>query len=151
MGASLSARNEIAIKAMETSCISCFKDSQVSDIRKSHRISFWDSEGVLLINCLSKGQTVTGSYYANLLRQLWQKIKENRRGKLSLGVLFHQDNAPAHKSAEALAAIHDCGFQLVEHLRYSQDLAPSDYYLFPKLKSYSVAIILQLMMTSLLP
>jgi len=51
-------------------------------------------------------------------------------------VLFHQDNAPAHKSAVALAAFRDCGFQLVKHPTYSSDLAPSDYYLFPKLKSY---------------
>ena len=97
---------------------------------------FRDSEGVLLIDYLSKGQTVTGSYYANLLRQLRQKIKENRREKLSLGLLFHQENVPAHKSAVALAAIHDCGFQLVEHPSYSPDLVLSDYYLFPKLKSY---------------
>ena len=55
-----------------------------------------------------------------------RKLKENRSGKLSLGVLFHQDNAPAHKSAVALAAIHDCVFQLVEHPPYSPDLAPSD-------------------------
>ena len=91
---------------------------------------------MLLIDHLSKGQIVTGSYYANLLRQLRQKIKENRSGKLSLAMLFHQDNASAHKSAVALAAIHDCGFQLVEHPPYSPDLAPSDYSLFPKLKSY---------------
>ena len=25
------------------------------------------------------------------------------------GVLFHQDNAPAHKSVVAMAAVHDCG------------------------------------------
>ena len=97
---------------------------------------FWDSKGVLLIDYLSKGQTVTGFYYANLLCQLRHKIKENRRGKLRLGVLFHHDNTPAHKLAVALAAIHDCGFQLVEHPAYSPDLYPSDYYFFPKLKSY---------------
>jgi len=45
--------------------------------RKSHDISFFlDSEGVLLIDYMSKGQLVTGSYYANLLCQLWQKIKK---------------------------------------------------------------------------
>ena len=49
-------------------------------------------------------------------------------------MLFHQDNAPAHKSAVALTAIHDCGFPLVENPPYSPDLAPSDYYLFPKMK-----------------
>ena len=31
------------------------------------------------------------------------------------GVLFLQDNAPAHKSVVAMAAVHECGFELVDH------------------------------------
>jgi len=65
-------------------------------------------------------------------------------------MLFHQDNVPAHKSAMALAAVHDCGFQLVKHSPYSPDLASLDYYLFPKLKSYLSGNYLPLMMASLL-
>ena len=34
-----------------------------------------------------------------------------------------------------MAAIHDCGFNLIEHPPYSPDLAPSDFHLFPKLKA----------------
>ena len=34
-----------------------------------------------------------------------------------------------------MAAIHDCGFKLIEHPPYSPDLAPSDFHLFPKLKT----------------
>ena len=33
-----------------------------------------------------------------------------------------------------MAAINECGFELLEHLPYSPDLAPLDYYLFSKLK-----------------
>ena len=50
-------------------------------------------------------------------------------------MLFHQDNAAAHKSLVTLAAIHECDFQLVQHPPYSPDLAPSDYYLFPSMKN----------------
>ena len=50
------------------------------------------------------------------------------------GVLFHQDNVPAHKSVVTMAAVHDCGFELVDHPPYSPDLAPSDYFLFPNMK-----------------
>jgi histone-lysine N-methyltransferase SETMAR len=95
---------------------------------------FWDAEGVLLVDYLEKGHTIPGTYYANLLRQLKEKIKILRRGKLTRGVLFHQDNAPSHKSTVAMAAINECGFEILEHPPYSPDLAPSDYYLFPKLK-----------------
>ena len=56
------------------------------------------------------------------------------RGKLTRGVLFHQDNAPAHRSTLAMAAIQKCGFQLVNDPPYSPDLAPSVHYLFPKIR-----------------
>ena len=95
---------------------------------------FWDADGILLIDYLQKGQTINGTYYAPLLTQLWEKIKIKRRGKLTKGVLFHQDIAPVHKPVIAMAAIHDCGFKLIEHPPYSPDLAPSDFHLFPKLK-----------------
>ena len=34
-----------------------------------------------------------------------------------------------------MAAVHDCGFKLIKHPPYSPDLAPSDFHLFPKLKT----------------
>ena len=51
---------------------------------------FWDSEGVLKIDYLQKGQTITGDYYTSELRQLMEAIKEKRRGKLHAGVLLLQ-------------------------------------------------------------
>ena len=45
---------------------------------------------------------------------LW-KVEDTFREqpeKLMKVVLFHQDNAPAHKSVVAMAAMHDCGFKL---------------------------------------
>ena len=33
-----------------------------------------------------------------------------------------------------MAAVHDCGFELVDHPSYSPDLAPSNYFLFPNMK-----------------
>ena len=63
------------------------------------------------------------------------RILISSAGKLSKGVLFHQDNAPVHKSVIAMAAINDCGFKLIENLPYSPDLAPSDFHLFPKMKT----------------
>jgi len=55
---------------------------------------------------------------------------------LRRGVLFHQDNAPAHTSSQARTAIRNAGFELLHHPPYSPDLAPSDFYLFPKLKEF---------------
>ena len=49
-------------------------------------------------------------------------------------IALPQDNALAHRSTVAMAAIQKCGIQLVEHTPYSPDLAPSDYYLFLEVK-----------------
>ncbi|UYV61879.1 hypothetical protein LAZ67_1006929 [Cordylochernes scorpioides] len=95
---------------------------------------FWDSEGVLLLDFLNKGQTITDNFYANLVKQLRESIKEKRRGKLSRKIVYHQDNAPSHRSLQAMAAIYDSGFELLPHAPYSPDLAPSDFNLFPHLK-----------------
>jgi [histone H3]-lysine36 N-dimethyltransferase SETMAR len=97
---------------------------------------FWDARGVILVDFLQKGATITGAYYANLISKLRDLIKEKRRGKLRKGVLLHHDNAPSHTSAIAKAAIAKAGFELVEHPPYSPDLAPSDFRLFPKLKEH---------------
>ena len=47
-----------------------------------------------------------------------------------------QDNAPAHTSHEvAMTAATEWGVKVLPHPSYSPDMAPSDFYLFPKLKS----------------
>jgi histone-lysine N-methyltransferase SETMAR len=48
--------------------------------------------------------------------------------------LLH-DKAPVHTLVAAKMAIQCCGFQELNHPPYSPDLAPSDYFLFSKLKS----------------
>ena len=97
---------------------------------------FWDAKGIVFIEYLQKGKTINEEYYAKLLRELRQAIKSKRPGKLTKGVLLHQDNAPAHKSLVAMSAVHDCGFELIDHPPYSPDLAPSDFFLFANLKKH---------------
>lgn len=112
------------------------KAKVVSSAGKVMASVFWDAKGIVFIDYLQKGRTINGEYYANLLRELRKAIKSKRPGKLTKGVLFHQDNAPAHKSVVAMAAVRDCGFELVDHPPYSPDLAPSDFFLFPNMKKH---------------
>ena len=95
---------------------------------------FWDCDGVVMIEYLEKGHTVTGQYYAQQLERLKQAIMEKRPGKFSAGVLLLHDNAPAHSAKVAVAMATKCQFDLLPHPPYSPDLAPSDYYMFPQLK-----------------
>ena len=44
------------------------------------------------------------------------------------------NNAPAHPALATQKKLAYLGFQCLDHPRYSPDLAPSDYNLFPGLK-----------------
>jgi len=92
---------------------------------------FWDRDGILLIDCLPSGQTINAECYSSLLVQLKDILKEKRRGKVTKGVLFLHDNAPAHRAFATQKKLAYLGFQFLDHPPYSPDLAPSDYHLFP--------------------
>ncbi|XP_015432649.1 PREDICTED: histone-lysine N-methyltransferase SETMAR-like [Dufourea novaeangliae] len=97
---------------------------------------FWDAKGILLIDYLQKGKTVTGQYYGMLLDKLKAAIRENRPGMAKKKVLFHHDNAPAHSSAIAQEKLSKLKFEILPHPPYSPDLVPSDFHVFPKLKTF---------------
>ena len=97
---------------------------------------FWDERGILLLDFLETGKTINGEYYAGLLDKLKDAITRTRPGLKKKKLLFHQDNAPPHKSGVAMAKLDKLGFEITEHPAYSPDLAPSDYYLFTNLKKH---------------
>ena len=47
---------------------------------------------------------------------------------------FHQDKAPVHNSILVTDYLTKMGIKTVPHPPYSPDLAPCDFWLFPKLK-----------------
>jgi hypothetical protein len=50
------------------------KEDKVGSISmKTHGIGIWDAEGILFIDYLQRGKTITGEYYSNLLTRLDKK------------------------------------------------------------------------------
>ena len=49
-------------------------------------------------------------------------------------LVFHQDNARAHGAQETIMTINFLGFERLDHLPYSPNLAPMDFAIFPKFK-----------------
>lgn len=70
---------------------------------------------------------MTGKYYSALLGKVRVKIVEERRGMISKGVLFLQNNPRAHKSHSN--KLCNLRFDLVKQSPCSPDLASSDYHL----------------------
>ena len=73
-------------------------------------------------------------YCIIILRNLRERIKKERRGKLTSGILLQHDNATPHTSQKTKAVINKIGFELMPHPPYSPDLAPSDYWLFEEMR-----------------
>jgi len=48
--------------------------------KQGYAMVFWDSQGVIITNYLSKGSMVTGAYYANELREALN-LKSKQRGR----------------------------------------------------------------------
>ena len=130
-------RRPKAIHAVEALNFSCSKEGQGgSSAGKVMAFVYWDAKDIVFIDYHQKGKTMNREYYVKLLRELQQVIKSKQSGKLTKGVLLHQDNAPAHKSLVAMSAVHDCGFELIDHPLYSPDLELSDHFLYPNLKKH---------------
>jgi len=96
---------------------------------------FWDSEGILFIDYLEKGKTITGKYYSNLLTRLDEIICEKRPNLQKKKIIFYQGNAPAKKRVLAMGKLRDLHHELLKHPPYSPDLAPSDFYLSTKIQT----------------
>ena len=59
----------------------------------------WATHGILFIDYLEKGRTIKSEYYMALLVRLKKEMAKK--------VLFHQDNAPCHKSTATKATLHE--------------------------------------------
>jgi len=102
--------------------------------RKTLASIFWDQDGILLIDYLTKGQTINVECYSSLTVQMKDILKGKRCGKVTKLVLFFHNNVPAHRSLTTQKKLDYLGFQFLDHPPYSPDLAPLNYHLFPGLK-----------------
>ena len=61
-------------------------------------------------------------------------MKEKHCRKVTKGILFLHDNAPAYRALATQKKMAYLDFQCLDHPPYSPCLAPSDYDLFPGLR-----------------
>lgn len=94
---------------------------------------FFSCEGEVARILAPAGGTVTGKFYRE---SVLPSVVANFRNQHPTGHLrLHHDNAPSHRCSAVLTYLQDEGIELVPHPPYSPDLAPSDFWLFSKLKS----------------
>jgi len=66
---------------------------------------------------------------------LTQALRRKRPDLEIETIIYHHDNAPAHRAVDTVDTIDFLGMERLPHAPYSPDLAPMDFALFPRLKS----------------
>lgn len=102
---------------------------------KTMLLVFYDSKGIVHHEFAPNGQSITGQYYLEVLKRLWARVLKVRPEYKAPGSwsLLH-DNAPAHTCLAVRQFLAKKNITVIAHPPYSPDLAPCDFWLFPKLK-----------------
>lgn len=111
------------------------KPSKVLRLGISHRkcamlTVFWDRKGILKIDFTE--EIINSEYYCNILLE----TRSIRRKPRNQDLYLLHDNAPIHTSRKTQETLTNAGFVQLDHPPYSPDLAPSDFWLYNRLKKH---------------
>jgi transposase len=82
-----------------------------------------------------EGQTINKEYYLEVIHHLHDAVRRKRPDLwASCNWQLHHDNVPAHSSHLIQSFLAKYGIPVVCQAPYSPDIAPCDFWLFPKLK-----------------
>jgi hypothetical protein len=112
------------------------KARQVRSHVKVLLMVFFESEGVVHYEFLPQGQTVNKKYYLEVMQRLPEAVRKKRPDawRENRWMLQH-DNTPSHSSFLVRDFLAKHATTVLPQPPYSPDLAPADFFLFPKLKS----------------
>ena len=116
---------------MEACWLSQTQEGETEQIRpQTFDDPFFDSTGMIYRHWVPTGQTVNKEYYVEVLREFRKRFLGKRPALFKSDQWhFHQDNAPVHNSI----LVTDYWIKMGIKTPYSPDLAPCDFWLFPKL------------------
>jgi hypothetical protein len=88
----------------------------------------WDKREVILEHYMPRGNPVTSTTYADLLKNhMCPAITSKRRGLLSTSVLFQRDNVRSHTARSTVATIQYCPLSVFHIRRTLQTSHPATF------------------------
>lgn len=100
------------------------KFKQTIAARKIMCTVFWDRKGMLLVDFLSRGDTINSATYCETLKKLHRAIQNKRRGMLSKEIVLLHENARPHTANQTQDLIGSFGWEQLDHPPYSLDQRP---------------------------
>ena len=79
-----------------------------------------------------EGQTINQVYYKEILTNFHERVRGRHEIWKNGSWVLHQDNAPAHNTLSVEMFLTKHKITVLEHPPYSSDLAPCDFFLFPR-------------------
>jgi len=111
------------------------KVRQVKSNVKTMLFCFFDIKGLIHFGFVSQGQTVNQQFYLEVLKRLLDAVRRKHPELWRSGEwLLHHDNAPTHTALNVRQFLKKNGMTTASHPPYSPDLAPCDFFLFPRMK-----------------
>ncbi|GBM54149.1 hypothetical protein AVEN_67258-1 [Araneus ventricosus] len=96
---------------------------------------FFDYDSDIHCEFIPDDKTVNKELYLEILKRLRDAIRRKRPEKWGTNDCFLlHDNAPPHRALIGKKYLARHSVTTLEHPPYSSDLAPADFYLFPRLK-----------------
>ena len=95
---------------------------------------FFDADGPVYTHIAKKGSSVNGASVVKVLKAFLKQLKKKRPDWEEGTWFLHWDNAPAHTARVVQDYLAKRRVKMLEHAPYSPDLAPADFFNFPKVK-----------------
>jgi transposase len=96
---------------------------------------FFDYRRIVHHSYAPEDQTINQEYYLEVIHHLCDAVRHKRQDLwASRNCQLHHDNAPAHSSHLIQSFLTKHGIPVVHQAPYYPDMAPCDFWLFPKLK-----------------
>lgn len=112
------------------------KVNQVRSETKAKLIAFFDIRGVVHREFVPEGQALDAQFYLGVMERLRLNIQIKRPELWRKGNwLLHHDNTSAHDELKECHFFCSNNINLIPHPYHSPDLAPCDFFLFPKVNS----------------
>ena len=103
---------------------------------KTMLVIFFDWQGVIHKEFVPEGETINAVYYKGEMERLLNRIRRVRLCMCESADRFLLHNAPSHNATIVKQFLAQRKVTVLDHPPYSPDLAPADYFLFPRVKSH---------------